>query len=53
MLLLKSAVSVGDSSGMRSFMIAGLILYMSLALFGLIFFIMSMTCFSVMCFSVN
>ena len=50
-VLLYSSVSVGVRKVARSFMIAGLILYMSLALFGLIFFSVSLTIFSVVCWS--
>lgn len=48
-----SRVSVGVRKVARSFMIAGLILYMSLALFGLIFFSVSLTIFSVVCWSLK
>ena len=48
-VLLYSRVSVGVRKIVRSFMIVGLILYMSLALFGLIFFSVSLTVFSVVC----
>ena len=53
MLLLKRMVRIGASSGVRSFMIAGLILYTSFALLGSIFPIMLATCFSVTCFKVK
>ena len=51
--LLNRGVSIFGRSSARSFMTAGLILYMSLALFGLIFrmYVVMFSC--VMCLSLN
>ena len=51
--LLKRAVRIGERKEQRSLRIAGLILYMSEALFGLIFFIIFSVSFCVMCLSVK
>lgn len=51
--VLNNAVRIGARKGVRSLMMAGLILWMSLALWGLIFFIVLIISCSVMCLSVN
>ena len=51
--VLKSSRKIGERKGVRSFMMAGLILNMSLALFGFILFITFCISSSVMCTSVN
>lgn len=50
---LKSSVSIGERNGVRSLITAGLILYISFALFRFISFIVLMIIFSVVCCSVN
>ena len=53
MALLKSRVNDGASVGVRSLIIAGLILYMPEALLGLIVFIVLVSSSNVMCLSWN
>ena len=52
-VLLYSVVSVGAKKDARSLMIAGLMLYISLALFGFILFSVFRTFFTVVCLSMN